>query len=121
MREGTITRWHVGKGDRVQVGDLLYDVRVDRLTAESDRPVDMEVEAHEDVYISALLVREGESASPLTAVALAVDEEDELAASLPDRDEIERMSKRDEHLFMWQGYVRNASEGSGMCDKNGCS
>lgn len=119
MRTGTITRWHVAVGDHVRVGDLLYDVTVDRLTTESNIPVDMEVEAHEDVYISALLVREGESVAPSAAVALAFDHEEELltAHAAPSPEELERLIKREEHQFMWQGYVRNAQDGSGMCDK----
>lgn len=120
MRTGTLTRWHVAVGDHVRVGDLLYDVTVDRLTIESDTPVDMEVEAHEDVYVSALLVREGEKVAPGAAVALAFDHEEELIAaknSTPSREEIALLTQREEHQFMWQGYVRNAQDGSGMCEK----
>lgn len=119
MRTGTLTRWHVAVGDHVRVGALLYDVTVDRLTLDGDAPVEMEVEAHEDVYISALLVREGESVAPSAAVALAFDHEEELLATRapPSRDELALLTQREEHQFMWQGYVRNAQDGGGMCDK----
>jgi len=116
MSSGQITRWHVREKDHVRVGDLLYDVRVDRLTVDG-LPVDMEVEAHEDVYILATLVREGESVAPSTAVALAVDEEDELGDRLLSSDEIRALEQRDQHSFMWQGYVRNVKDGTGMCEK----
>jgi hypothetical protein len=117
----------------------------------------MEVEGHEDVFISKILVREGEAVSPKVCVALAVDLPEELGAAfkMPSAEEICALERRDEHQFMWQvvvflvllmhchnnnsnnndnnhnhnnnnnnmwqGYVRNVSDSSGMCDKGACS
>lgn len=97
------------------MGDLLYNVKVDRLSNELV-DIEMEVESHEDVFISAVLVREGDRAPPGAAVALAVDEADELGGKLPGAEEIRALAARDEHQFMWQGYVASAKDGSGMCD-----
>lgn len=120
MRSGLITKWHAREGDFVPVGGLLYDVRVDRLTDELTE-IDMEVEGHEDVFISSILVREGERAQPGLAVALAVDEEKELGGVRLSNEEIRALAKRDEHQFMWQGYVRNKSDSSGMCETSSCA
>ncbi|KAJ1637052.1 hypothetical protein T492DRAFT_955894, partial [Pavlovales sp. CCMP2436] len=91
MRTGTITRWHVAVGQHVGVGD--------RLTLENDTPILMQVEGHEDVYITAILAQEGEVVAPKVCVALAVDMPEELGAALPSADEIRAMETRDEHQF----------------------
>lgn len=38
MQEGTITEWKVKDGDKVAVGDHLYDVESEKSTLEVDSP-----------------------------------------------------------------------------------
>jgi pyruvate/2-oxoglutarate dehydrogenase complex dihydrolipoamide acyltransferase (E2) component len=38
MQEGTITAWKVKDGDKIEVGDHLYDVESEKSTLEVDSP-----------------------------------------------------------------------------------
>lgn len=107
MTTGTLTKWYVEVGSHVAVGDLLYDVRVDKLT-EDGGAVEMEVEAHEDVFVKELVVAEGQQARPNETIALVVEEADDLSA---DRVEVS------EAQFMWQGYTKRQADASGMCGR----
>jgi len=40
MQEGTITTWRVASGDRVAVGDPLYDIETEKTTIEIESPFD---------------------------------------------------------------------------------
>lgn len=51
MEEGTLARWHVAKGDRINPGDVIAEVETDKAT--------MELEAAEGGTIGQLLVPEG--------------------------------------------------------------
>jgi len=51
MEEGTLARWHVAKGDRINPGDVIAEVETDKAT--------MELEAAERGTIGQLLVPEG--------------------------------------------------------------
>lgn len=116
MRRGVVTKWHVAVGSRVQVGDLLYDVRVDQLAADG-HAVDMEVEAHEDVFVARLLLGEGHEAAPNTPIALVVDHEEELPAARQDVVDEAKLAHIVDSTgyFMWQGYVRRSEDATAMC------
>ena len=58
MKEGKISSWLLGVGDKVSAGDML-------LVVESDK-ADMDVEAFEDGYIAKILTGEGEVAAVRT-------------------------------------------------------
>ena len=51
MEEGTLSKWLIKIGDKVNPGDLLAEIETDKAT--------MEVECIEEGYVSDLLVKEG--------------------------------------------------------------
>lgn len=51
MEEGTLARWHVAAGDRIEPGDVIAEIETDKAT--------MELEAAEEGTIGQLLVPEG--------------------------------------------------------------
>ena len=51
MEEGTLARWHVAEGDRIDPGDVIAEIETDKAT--------MEFEAAEGGTIGRLLVPEG--------------------------------------------------------------
>ena len=52
MEEGTLSKWLVKEGDKVETGDLIAEIETDKAT--------MEVEAIEDGIIGKILVSEGQ-------------------------------------------------------------
>ena len=76
MEEGTLAKWHVREGDRVQSGDVIAEIETDKAT--------MEVEAVDEGTIGKLLIAEGTEHVPVNKpIALLVDDEDETEASGP--------------------------------------
>lgn len=68
MEEGTLSKWLVKPGDRVQSGDILAEIETDKAT--------MEFEAVDEGVIGALLVAEGTTAVRVnTAIATLVTED----------------------------------------------
>ena len=53
MEEGTLSKWLVKEGDKVESGDLIAEIETDKAT--------MEVEAIEDGIIGKILVSEGQN------------------------------------------------------------
>src|SRR6201993_1031349 len=51
MEEGTLAKWHVKPGDKVNSGDVIAEIETDKAT--------MEVEAVDDGVVDAILVPEG--------------------------------------------------------------
>jgi len=72
MKEGKISSWLMGVGDKVTSGDMV-------LVVESDK-ADMDVESYEEGYIAKILVAEGEVALVGATVALIVENEADIAA-----------------------------------------
>lgn len=68
MEEGTILAWRVKPGDRVKVGDVLFELETDKAT--------LEVEAEVDGRISKILVGEGQTAAVKTPVAYFAEHDD---------------------------------------------
>ncbi len=69
MDEGTIVGWHVAAGDRVQAGDVLYEVTTDK--------VNMEVEADQPLRVVKLLVPEGATVAVGSEVVVIASDDDE--------------------------------------------
>jgi pyruvate dehydrogenase E2 component (dihydrolipoamide acetyltransferase) len=63
--EGKILRWLKKPGDLVAKGDALLEVQTDKVT--------MEVESYKAGYLRALLVKEGQVASAMSAIAILTD------------------------------------------------
>jgi pyruvate dehydrogenase E2 component (dihydrolipoamide acetyltransferase) len=78
MEEGTLTKWHVAEGDRVQSGDVIAEIETDKAT--------MEVEAVDEGTIGKLLIAEGTEHVPVNdpiALLLTDDEDDEVPSPSP--------------------------------------
>ena len=74
MEEGTLAKWLVAEGDRVQSGDLLAEIETDKAT--------MEFEAVDEGVIGKLLVAEGTANVKVnSAIAILLEEGDAADAS----------------------------------------
>ena len=69
MEEGTIERWHKQEGDRVQKGEVLYELTTDKAT--------LEVEAFVEGVLRKVLVEEGQTVPVNSLIAVIGEEEDE--------------------------------------------
>ena len=77
MEEGTLSKWLVKEGDKVESGDLIAEIETDKAT--------MEVEAVDDGKIGQLLVAEGtEGVKVNTPIALLVDTNESPHATIKD-------------------------------------
>ena len=75
MEEGTLAKWLVAEGDRVQSGDLLAEIETDKAT--------MEFEAVDEGVIGKLLVAEGTANVKVnSAIAILLEEGDEADAAV---------------------------------------
>ena len=73
MEEGTLAKWHVRAGDKVQTGDVIAEIETDKAT--------MEVEAIEDGVIQTILVAEGTEHVPVNQpIAVLQLDDDEAPA-----------------------------------------
>ena len=71
MEEGTLTKWLVKEGDRIQSGDLIAEIETDKAT--------MEFEAVDEGIIGKLLVSEGsEGVKVNSPIAVILDDGEEL-------------------------------------------
>lgn len=69
MEEGTITQWHKKEGEKVEAGDVLFEVSTDKATVEYN--------ALDEGWLRKILVGGGQSASVNQAVAVLTEEESE--------------------------------------------
>ena len=75
MEEGTLSKWLVKEGDKVESGDLIAEIETDKAT--------MEVEAIEDGIIGKILVSEGqESIKVNSPIAILLSEGENLSENL---------------------------------------
>ena len=74
MEEGTLAKWFVKEGDRIQSGDLIAEIETDKAT--------MEFEAVDEGIIGKLLVSEGsEGVKVNSPIAVILDDGEELKMS----------------------------------------
>jgi pyruvate/2-oxoglutarate dehydrogenase complex dihydrolipoamide acyltransferase (E2) component len=78
MTYGTITKWHVPLNGHVEVGELIYEVRAEKLTEVGDT-LDMVVEAQDDGYIAAVFAPVGSRVLVGAPLAVLCDEEKDVA------------------------------------------
>ena len=72
MEEGTLSKWLVKEGDKVESGDLIAEIETDKAT--------MEVEAIDDGIIGKILVPEGkESIKVNSPIAILLSEDEKLS------------------------------------------
>ncbi len=71
METGTIEKWHKKQGDKVEAGEVLFEVMTDK--------VSLEVEAYNSGYLIKVLRNQGEEV-PVTEVIAYIGEKDEKVA-----------------------------------------
>ena len=69
MEEGTIAQWHKKEGERVEAGDLLFEVSTDKATVEYN--------ALDEGWLRKIIVPQGQSATVNQPVAVMSEEEQE--------------------------------------------
>ncbi|MDC9701584.1 MAG: pyruvate dehydrogenase complex dihydrolipoamide acetyltransferase [Alphaproteobacteria bacterium] len=81
MEKGTLVKWCVKEGDKVDPGDIIAEIETDKAT--------MEVEAVDSGMISKILVKEGTQDVPVNElIALFVGDDEELGGSFESVSEI---------------------------------
>jgi len=68
MESGVIEKWHKKEGDKIEKGDVLFEVMTDKVT--------VEVEAYNSGYLRKILVKEGEEV-PVTEIVAYIGEKNE--------------------------------------------
>jgi len=74
MESGTIEKWHNKEGDKVEKGEVLFEVMTDKVT--------LEVESYFSGYLRKILSKEGEDV-PVKEVVAYIGDKDE---KVPDKD-----------------------------------
>ena len=86
MEEGTLSKWLVKEGDKVESGDLIAEIETDKAT--------MEVEAIEDGIIGKILVTEGqESIKVNSPIAILLSEGENLSENTISTDSNKEIKK----------------------------
>ena len=86
MEEGTLSKWLVKEGDKVESGDLIAEIETDKAT--------MEVEAIEDGIIGKILVSEGqESIKVNSPIAILLSEGEILSENVISTDSNKEIKK----------------------------
>ena len=86
MEEGTLSKWLVKEGDKVESGDLIAEIETDKAT--------MEVEAIEDGIIGKILVSEGqESIKVNSPIAILLSEGENLSQNAISTDSNKEIKK----------------------------
>ncbi len=86
MEEGTLSKWLVKEGDKVESGDLIAEIETDKAT--------MEVEAIEDGIIGKILVSEGqESIKVNSRIAILLSEGENLSENAISKDTNKEIKK----------------------------
>ena len=74
MEEGTLAKWNVKAGDKVEAGDIIAEIETDKAT--------MEVEAVDEGTVAQILVNEGTEGVKVNAIIAVLAEEGEDADSV---------------------------------------
>ena len=106
MEEGTLSKWLVKEGDKVESGDLIAEIETDKAT--------MEVEAIEDGIIGKILVSEGqESIKVNSPIAILLSEGENLsenAISTDSNKEIKKEVQKNEENVVQINDIKNNDE-----------
>ena len=70
MSEGTIAKWIIPEGGRVDVGDVVCEITTDKAT--------IGYESQEEGYIAKILNREGETCPVGGLIGIMVEEEEDI-------------------------------------------
>ena len=106
MEEGTLSKWLVKEGDKVESGDLIAEIETDKAT--------MEVEAIEDGIIGKILVSEGqESIKVNSPIAILLSEGEKLsenAISTDSNKEIKKEVQKNKENVVQINDIKNNDE-----------
>ena len=106
MEEGTLSKWLVKEGDKVEAGDLIAEIETDKAT--------MEVEAIEDGIIGKILVSEGqESIKVNSPIAILLSEGENLsenAISTDSNKEIKKEIQKNKENVVQINDIKNNDE-----------
>ena len=106
MEEGTLSKWLVKEGDKVESGDLIAEIETDKAT--------MEVEAIEDGIIGKILVSEGqESIKVNSPIAILLSEGENLsenAISTDSNKEIKKEIQKNKENVVQINDIKNNDE-----------
>ena len=106
MEEGTLSKWLVKEGDKVESGDLIAEIETDKAT--------MEVEAIEDGIIGKILVSEGqESIKVNSTIAILLSEGEnlsEIEISSDSNKETKQVVQKDKGNLVQISDVKNNDE-----------
>ena len=106
MEEGTLSKWLVKEGDKVESGDLIAEIETDKAT--------MEVEAIEDGIIGKILVSEGqESIKVNSPIAILLSEGENLsenAISTDSNKEIKKEVQKNKENVVQINNIKNNDE-----------
>ncbi|SVD66971.1 uncharacterized protein METZ01_LOCUS419825, partial [marine metagenome] len=69
MTEGSLTKWLIKVGDKINAGDIVAEIETDKAT--------MEVESADDGVVTQLLIKEGSSGVAVNSVIAILDGGDE--------------------------------------------
>ncbi len=89
MESGTIEKWNKKEGDKIEVGDVLFEVMTDK--------VSLEVEAYNEGYLKKILKGEGDEV-PVTEVVAYIGEEDEEVDKEAIKKETKGKEKKEEEV-----------------------
>ena len=106
MEEGTLSKWLVKEGDKVESGDLIAEIETDKAT--------MEVEAIEDGIIGKILVSEGqESIKVNSPIAILLSEGENLsenAISTDSNKEVQKEVQKNKENVVQINDIKNNDE-----------
>lgn len=106
MEEGTLSKWLVKEGDKVESGDLIAEIETDKAT--------MEVEAIEDGIIGKILVSEGQESikvnSPIATLLSDGENLSENAMSIDSTKEIKQEVQKDKDKIVQINDIKNNDE-----------
>jgi len=88
MEEGTLVAWKVKKGERISVGQVIFDIETDKAT--------MEVEATDAGRIARIVVQEGQVVPVKTPVAFLAEDDGDVDAYLAGGQKPEARSQKPE-------------------------
>ncbi|MCY2950646.1 MAG: dihydrolipoamide acetyltransferase family protein [Planctomycetota bacterium] len=74
MEEGTVVKWHVKEGARIEKGQVIFEIETDKAT--------MDVEATDAGRVAKIVAKEGDVVKVLEAVAYLAETDEDVAAAV---------------------------------------
>mmetsp|Transcript_25571 Transcript_25571/g.48401 ORF Transcript_25571/g.48401 Transcript_25571/m.48401 type:complete len:195 (-) Transcript_25571:167-751(-) len=109
MKQGTIVKWHVRKGDSVEANTLMFDVETKTLTEREDHAFVLEVESQEDGFVAAVFVPEGGEVAVGAPIAIVCDNKEDLSYFVDHvaPAQVDADKAYNDRTFLWQAYVKS--------------